>query len=54
MDIQDRIIDSQGMKMDTISFGDLIKELTGALFEEVYKDFLIKGESNVERKSDLE
>lgn len=54
MDIHDRIIDAQGKKMDTISFGQLIEELTGAKFDEVYKDYLNKGESNVERESDLE
>jgi len=49
-----RIIDAQGKQMDTISFGELVKELTGASFDEVYKDYLIYGESNVERESDLE
>jgi hypothetical protein len=40
--------------MDTITFGELVKELTGASFDEVYKGFLNKGEGNVERESNVE
>jgi hypothetical protein len=42
--------------MDTISFGELVKELTGSSFEEIYKEY-IKGETKNEgneRESDVE
>ena len=40
-----------GEEMSYITFGELVKELTGIPFDEVYKDFLIHGanhESNME------
>lgn len=37
-----------GEEMSLITFGELVKELTGASFEEVYKDYLIDGDINVE------
>jgi hypothetical protein len=54
MDMNERIIDAQGKQMNTISFGELVKELTGASFDEVYKDYLNKGDGNVERESNVE
>lgn len=36
-----------GEEMSTITFGELVKELTGSPFEEVYKDYL-KDESQYE------
>jgi hypothetical protein len=52
--MNERIIDAQGKQMNTISFGELVKELTGASFDEVYKDYLNKGDGNVERESNVE
>jgi hypothetical protein len=40
-----------GEEMSYITFGELVKELTGVPFDEVYKDFLIHGanyEGNME------
>jgi hypothetical protein len=42
-----------GQEMSYITFGELIHELTGSSFEEVYKDYLIHG-ANYNEKSDLE
>jgi ribosomal protein L12E/L44/L45/RPP1/RPP2 len=46
------IIEAQGEQMDAISFGELVKELTGVSFEELFKEYnLNKGkEKNEERK----
>jgi len=50
----EEVIEYDGQQMDRITFGELIKELTGASFEEVYKDYLIEGEvENAESKSHL-
>lgn len=35
-----------GQEMSTITFSEFIQELTGAPFEEVYKDYLAKGMDN--------
>jgi len=32
-----------GQEMSYITFGELVKELTGVPFEEMYKDYLIHG-----------
>lgn len=35
-----------GQEMSVISFGELVEQLTGVPFEEVYKDYLIHGDAN--------
>lgn len=50
-----RVSDSElhmGQEMSLITFGELVKELTGTAFEEIYNDYLIHGDSNA--KSNLE
>ncbi len=37
-----------GQEMSLITFGELLKELTGTSFEEIYKDYLIHGECDAE------
>ncbi len=54
MDTHNHIIEKQGVQMDVISFGELVKELTGTSFDELYKDYLNKGENDVKRESNLE
>ncbi len=38
--------DDVNKNMSYITFSELVKELTGATFEEVYKDYLIHGEKS--------
>ncbi len=54
MDSIDHITELNGKQMSSIGFGELVKQLTGASFEEVYKDYLNKGEGNVQREGNLE
>jgi len=35
-----------GEEMSYITFGELVKELTGVPFDKVYKDFLVHGENH--------
>jgi hypothetical protein len=42
-----------GQNMSIITFGELVKELTGEPFEVIYKDYLSQGESR-EQQSHLE
>ncbi len=49
----DTLREKKGLKMELISFKQFVEELTGAPFEEVYKDYLTKGENDVSAKSDL-
>jgi hypothetical protein len=35
-----------GEEMSYITFAELVKEITGSPFEEVYKDYLIHGANN--------
>lgn len=41
-----------GEEMSYITFGELVKELTGEPFEVIYKDYIAQGESN--EQSNLE
>lgn len=41
-----------GQEMSMVTFGELVKQLTGVPFEEVYKDYLIHGE--IDAKSNVE
>ncbi len=57
MDMNKRLvgqpIEATEDRMDTISFGKLIEELTGMSSNEFYKDFINNGESD-DRESNLE
>lgn len=50
---EESITDYNGKEMDTITFRQLVKELTGHEFEEVYKDYFDNGELNAKSESDL-
>lgn len=45
----ERVLELEGKKMDVISFRELVEELTGVPFEEIYSEEVIKkidGENN--------
>ena len=42
----EKIISQIDKNMDTISFNDLIKELTGTSFDELYKEYMSLGDEN--------
>ena len=54
MESIEHITELNGKQMSSISFGELVKQLTGASFEAVYKDYLNKGEGHGKREGNLE
>jgi hypothetical protein len=43
-----RLDEHDDATQDRITFSQLIEEFTGTKFEEIYKDYLIHGDSNYE------
>jgi hypothetical protein len=54
MNHKERITELNGKSMDIINFSEFVKELTGATFEEVYKEYLNNGDNDVQRENNLE
>lgn len=50
---EEDIIEACGKEMDTITFRELVRELTGHEFEEVYKDYFDNGEINAKSEDNL-
>lgn len=54
MNTIERITKLNRQQMSTISFEELVKELTGTSYEEMYKEYLNNGDNDVQRESDME